>query len=469
MKNLARYASIVFWPALAFTLISCASAPIGGPTPYASERIKQLPAPGPEGVTEDEELRFGLVCKGSMCSEKFDFGGLFGVVKESTPKLFAKKRRYRSLVWLASSECQDCDLIVRLTLERPIRAEVSSAYSHRTFYQTQIGGVGNLVTPLGTAVYDAFRPGGDLYRLVCAEREAHLKPVSAGLSQKDLEAIAKAVQQTGPAKKETEATTITSDVDKPQYQAPENPDNFAVVIGIEKYSELPSAQFAERDAEAVKAHLLAMGYPSRNIVFLTGEKAGRAGIEKYLERWLPRNTNENSRVFFYFCGHGAPDVKSGEAYLVPWDGDANYLETTGYSIKRLYEMLGKLKAKEVIVAMDACFSGAGGRSVLAQGARPLVTKLDSAAPQSGNIVSISASAASEITGTLQEQGHGIFTYYFLKGLGGAAQDASGHVTIKSLYDYLLPHVQDAARRQNRDQTPVLMSPASAAGAQTNLR
>ena len=39
-----------------------------------------------------------------------------------------------------------------------------------------------------------------------------------------------------------------------------------------------------------------------------------------------------------------------------------------------------LKAKEVIVAMDACFSGAGGRSVLAKGARPLVMQVDPARP-----------------------------------------------------------------------------------------
>ncbi|MBI5883467.1 MAG: hypothetical protein HZB91_10240, partial [Elusimicrobia bacterium] len=53
------------------------------------------------------------------------------------------------------------------------------------------------------------------------------------------------------------------------------------------------------------------------------------------------------------------------------------------------------------------------------------------------------------------QGHGTFTYYFLKGLNGGAKDGSGRVTTQALYDYLKPKVQDAARRQNRDQEPVL--------------
>ena len=197
-----------------------------------------------------------------------------------------------------------------------------------------------------------------------------------------------------------------------------------------------------------------MGFPSRNVVYLTGEKAGYKAIEKFVETWLPRNVDEKSRVVFYFSGHGAPDAQSGLAYLLPYDGDPNFLENTGYPIKRLYEKLGALKAKDIIVAMDACFSGAGGRSVLAKGARPLVTKVDDGAvPQ--NLTVFAAASGEQITSTLDDQGHGTFTYYFLKGLSGGAKDGSGAVTAKGLYDYLKPKVQDAARRQNRDQAPVL--------------
>ncbi len=245
-----------------------------------------------------------------------------------------------------------------------------------------------------------------------------------------------------------------SDIDRPGYRMAEHPDDFALVVGVEKYSDLPEARFAGRDAEAAKDHLLALGFPSRNIVQLSDDKAGYKSIEKYLETWLPRNSNENSRVFFYFSGHGAPDVRTGQAYLLPWDGDPGFLETTGYPVKRLYEKLSTLKAKEVIVALDACFSGAGGRSVLAKGARPLVMKVDTAtAPQ--NLTVFAAASGEQITSTLEDQGHGTFTYYFLKGLSGGAKDASGRVTTQALYDYLKPKVQDAARRQNRDQEPVL--------------
>ena len=252
------------------------------------------------------------------------------------------------------------------------------------------------------------------------------------------------------------APVYYSDVDEPSYKGRENPDDFALVIGIEKYADLPEAEFAERDAAAVRKHLLALGYPPRNVLFLTGMQAGKASIEKYVGSWLPRNVKESSQVFVYFSGHGAPDTKTGQAYLVPWDGDVKYLENTGYPMKRFYEKLNALKAKRVVVFLDACFSGAGGRSVIPRGTRPLVTKVDTGAGSVEKLVVLAAAAGDEITGTDETQGHGLFTYYLLKGLNGEAWDKRGRVTLKNLYDYLTPKVQDAARRQNRDQTPALI-------------
>ena len=248
---------------------------------------------------------------------------------------------------------------------------------------------------------------------------------------------------------------FNSEVDKPAYQLKEKPDDFALVVGIEKYDGLPDARFAERDAAAVREHLLALGVPLRNIIYLTGKEAGKASIEKYVESWLPMNVKEDSRVFIYFSGHGAPSAESGKAYLLPWDGDAQYLENTGYPVKRLYKKLDELKAKKIIIALDACFSGTGGRSVIAKGTRPLVTKVDTSLSPESNLIVFTASGADEITGSDENQGHGTFTYFFLKGLN----ESMGRDTIESVYNYLKPRGSEAARRQNRDQTPQLM-PAS---------
>lgn len=263
-----------------------------------------------------------------------------------------------------------------------------------------------------------------------------------------------AASPASPSARPAPAPAYRSDVESPGYRLPEDESKFALVVGVENYQALPAAEHAVRDAHAVKAHLLAAGYPERNIVFLTEAQAGKSGLEKYLDAWLPKNTDERSTVLFYFSGHGAPEPAKGDAYLMPWDGDAKFVESTGYPVRRLYERLGALKARRVLVAMDACFSGAGGRSVIAKGLRPLVAQVDTAA--SGRVASLTASAGDEVTGTDEAAGHGLFTYHLLKGLSAKG----GRATFKELYDYLSPKVRDAARRDNRDQTPQLTGASS---------
>lgn len=247
-----------------------------------------------------------------------------------------------------------------------------------------------------------------------------------------------------------------SDVDHPTYNESDiRANDFALVIGIDKYDTLPPADFAEHDAQAVRDHLLAMGYQTDHVVFLTGRRATRANMAKNIESWLTKNVSDGSTVFFYFSGHGAPDTATGAAYLVPWDGDPKALDQTAYPVGALYEKLGSLGAKSVIVAMDACFSGAGGRSVLPKGARPLVNRIDlGTAKLHGPIVALAASGKEEITGTDDAQSHGLFTYYLLKGLN---EMGGSHVTAKKLFDYLRPKVEQAARRDNRIQTPQLIA------------
>lgn len=268
------------------------------------------------------------------------------------------------------------------------------------------------------------------------------------------QAAAKAAQMPQPGQS-APAPVYVSDIDQPRYRLADRPNDYALVIGIEKYSKIPEAKYAERDAQTVIKHLESLGFPPRNIQRLVGSDATRGAIQGYLEEWLPKNIKPESTLFFYYSGHGAPDPTNGEVYLVPWDGNASFLQSTAYPLKKLYASLGSLKAKEIVIALDSCFSGAGGRSVLAEGARPLVLKFEEAVLPQKNMTLFTAATGEEITAGLAEQGHGAFTYYFLKGLSGAAKGATGKVTAQGLYEYLKPGVQDEAHRQNREQTPLL--------------
>ncbi len=262
-----------------------------------------------------------------------------------------------------------------------------------------------------------------------------------------------------PAEKGSEP--VRSDIDElPASKIRPNKNSCAIVIGIEQYRQkLPRADFAVKDARLVENYLArAMGFPEENIALLTNEHAALGDFVKYFEKWLPNNVEKGSTVFVYFSGHGAPDPKTGGAYLVPYDGDPTFIAQTGYPLKRMYAALEKLPAKEIVVALDSCFSGAGGRSVIAKGARPLVMNLENNTPTSRNMTVMSASSGSQVSATYTEKGHGLFTYFLLEGIKNEdVVNSDGTLKVDDLFAYVKPRVERIARKQyNNEQTPQLM-------------
>ncbi len=251
------------------------------------------------------------------------------------------------------------------------------------------------------------------------------------------------------ATKAVAPVALRSDIDELPAARAESKHRHAVVIGVERYREdLPKADFAAGDARlAAEYFKRVLGVPEQNVALLIDDRATKSDFEKYFERWLPNRVEAGDEVYVYFSGHGSPNPAKGDAYLVPYDGDPTYIDQTGYALKRMYEQLGKLPAKSVLVAMDSCFSGAGGHSVIAQGARPLVTVVE-IEDIPAKITVLAASAGNQISNSYQEKGHGLFTYFLLKGLKEKGSD------MKGVFDYLKPEVARAARREfNADQDP----------------
>ena len=368
-------------------------------------------------------------------------------------RMNAVRSVFASGVHQANPNPEDCDIAISYPATFSDRSEITSAYNGQFLARYDNS---QYMANLQAACVALSDENGELFRRipgeeVLARRPRKAAPASAAagasLSTTDIERIAKAMQGAAPTAPAPAASLPASP--SPSFTSAERPDDLAIIVGIESYSDIASkASYAERDADAFKAYVRALGVPERNIVLLKGSKAVRSAMTKNVEGWLPRMAKPDSRVYVYFSGHGAPDVKTGQAYLVPWDGDPNFLETTAYPVAQLYKKLGELPAKQVLVAMDSCFSGAGGRSVLASGARPLVGKIDTGAVPA-KITVLAASGSSEISGSLDDKGHGAFTWFLLEGLN------AGKTTPKALNEYLTPKVQDEARRLNRDQTPQL--------------
>ena len=274
-----------------------------------------------------------------------------------------------------------------------------------------------------------------------------------------------AVYKTGLASKpaQTALAEATLDVDSPPAtKTAADPNAYAVVIGVEKYRQdgIPSVDFAAHDAQTMAAYLTgAMGFDAKNVVLLTDSQATRTDLEKNL-KWLSNRVSEKSRVFFYYAGHGSPNPETGQGYLMPYEADPSYLDETAFPISKLYASLGKLPTKDVTVVLDACFSGQGGRSLIAKGTRPLVSVVQSKAEP--NTVVLAAAGSNQVSASFPEARHGLLTYFLLAGLQGEA-DAKhdGRITADELIAYVRPAVERAAKLQNVEQTPSLMSPSGA--------
>jgi len=253
---------------------------------------------------------------------------------------------------------------------------------------------------------------------------------------------------------------VKSDIDQlPSIKTVVNKNAYAIVIGIEKYRQgLPEANFATADARTVTTYLTkVLGYPEENVVTLLNDRALQSDMAKYFEKWLPNNLDPGGTVFVYYSGHGAPNPKTGDAFLVPYDGDPAFIDETGYSLKRMYAALGKLPAKSIVVALDSCFSGAGGRSVIAKGTRSISLNLKEQTTLARNMMVLAASSGEQTSSTYDEKGHGLFTYFFLKGIKNEdVVAADGSLHLDDLFAYLGPQVERVARKQfNNEQTPQL--------------
>lgn len=243
-----------------------------------------------------------------------------------------------------------------------------------------------------------------------------------------------------------------------------NKEAVAVVVGVQNYKnrDVPSVAYALNDARLFREYLTrALGYREGNIILL--EDPTKADLEKVF------GTDENpngqladyvkkgkSDVFVYYTGHGAPDPRSKQAYLVPSDADPDYVKLGGYPLGVFYDNLARLPARRVSVVLDTCFSGQSAGGTIISRASPL--RVEPVIPGSGRLEIFSSSRADEISSWYPEKRHSLFTYFFLRGLQGEADlNKDRVITAAELEEYLGDNVEYMARRlHGRRQSPVFV-------------
>jgi hypothetical protein len=227
------------------------------------------------------------------------------------------------------------------------------------------------------------------------------------------------------------------------------PRGYALIVGIASYKNLPSKaqlEFSERDADAIYSILISPeggNFHAENVHRLTGQQATMANLKHELETWLPSVAKEDDRVVIYFAGHGF--ISGGRAYLAPYDLDPNNIPGTGYPMDTLGQVAGsRIKAKYKVLLTDACHSGAITPDADAQALNQSLLDM------SRSMFSLTASRDRERSFESKDwgNGHGIFTYYVVKGLEGEADESGdGIVTADELANYVRRNVREATKGQ----------------------
>ena len=249
-------------------------------------------------------------------------------------------------------------------------------------------------------------------------------------------------------------------------------DTWAVIIGVGRYqsTDIPSLRYTVADAESLYQILVGPGGFRKEHVLLITDKTEKTptlrNIKWALGTFLARSAKKDDTVLVYFAGHGAPEVdqrgieRDGLAkYLIPSDADPDDLYSTALPMDEMQTIFGRVEAERMVVFLDACYSGAaGGRTFSSKKTRAANLDdqfLERLTRSKGRAI-ITASRPSEVSIELPEFGHGIFTYYLVQGLKGAADlNKDGIITVQELYEYVEQQVSVKSRSVGGNQHPVM--------------
>jgi len=233
---------------------------------------------------------------------------------------------------------------------------------------------------------------------------------------------------------------------------------FAVVIGISHYAkggdqQINDLQYADRDAKSVLDFLKSPaggGVADQDALLLLNGDATTESVRHALFTFLTK-PQEQDTVVIYIAGHGAPDpLDPRNLYLLTADAKPDDMGGTAFPMWQLQDVFDRvLKAKRVLTFADTCHSyGFSGERAGAgtKRANNLVNQYLQRYASKGERAVVTASDISESSfeDAKWGDGHGVFTYFLLQGMKGAADsNHDGVVTAGELFAYLKQAVPQA--------------------------
>lgn len=249
----------------------------------------------------------------------------------------------------------------------------------------------------------------------------------------------------------------------------DNDGDIAVIVGNETYKAeaIPANANGNADADAVRTLLVEqLGFRDANIIDL--RNATRADLERVFGGDDPAaselaqrlNGNKQGDVFIYVSSHGLAQEDAKQAYLLPVDANLDQVDTSAYALQRLYDNLGKLGARSIMLFLEGNFASDVNDLVDPPNLPELAVDAMPETPVPGLAV-FKASDRDQRTLQDPEYGIGLFTRYLIEGLAGKADAApignvDNRIDAVELFVYTSDLVRTAARKSfGVEQKPLL--------------
>lgn len=138
----------------------------------------------------------------------------------------------------------------------------------------------------------------------------------------------------------------------------EGGQKWALVVGINEYSNVPALRYASADAKGLYNALIKAGFPADNIMLMTDTATGhlnptRGNLRARINQ-IATLVEKEDVLLVFFSGHGTE--KNGEGYLVPIDGSTTDIGSL-IPLSWVKKTLETSPAKHRLLILDACRAG----------------------------------------------------------------------------------------------------------------
>jgi hypothetical protein len=195
----------------------------------------------------------------------------------------------------------------------------------------------------------------------------------------------------------------------------------ALIVGIDYYEHIGSLSGCVSDAYSVRGVLErhADGTVNFSPQVLAGTASNQAVTKQELKEAIRALFADDAEIaLLYFAGHGHVEETGG--YLCASDSDAG---NDGVALAEVMTLANKSEARNRVIVLDSCHSGAAGDH-----------PLGNYAEINDGVTILTASAANQFA--LESDSGGVYTGLFVDALGGAAANLVGDITPGSVYAHI---------------------------------